>query len=278
MKKINTEISLGIIIIAFLVFWSIGWELYGRFVMGSFLSPYTPASNIQKELIPPGSGDYLLGTDIYGRSVLEILSIGLSYSLSMALLVSFSAVSIGIIVGYLSVVGHKWVRVVSDLSTNLIFIFPRILIAIMIMSVTGQSFAGLLFALVITSWPGYAKIARGETMRVMGLAYVESAKAVGMSDMRLFFTVVLPSILPLLLVHFVMGISGVIISEATLGFLGLGGSEYSWGTMLSMAKNVLLEAPYLVIILSLSMVLPIMGLNLLGDGLRDYLDPHSSKE
>lgn len=275
-RKMNKEIKIGALLLSSYLFWAIAWLVYSYIVKGSFMDPYFPMTDMTKELVSPGNGGFLLGTDIYGRSVVEILSAGLAYSLGVSLLVSLTSATIGIIIGYLSVTGSNAVKVGSDLIINIIFIFPSILIAIMVMSVTGQSFWGLVFALVITGWPGYARIARGETMRVMNLTYVESARAIGVTEIRLFLKVIVPSILPLMMVHIVLGVSGVIISEAALGFLGLGGSEYSWGAMLSIAKTVLLEAPYMVITLSAVMAGLIIGLNLLGDGLRDYLDPRKS--
>lgn len=258
--------------------WALAWFVYSHIIKGTFFHPYSPLGNIKCELISPGDQQFILGTDVFGRSLLEVLSAGLNYSLMVAVFVCLLASSIGIIMGYLSVRGHKIIKFSSDLLINLVFIFPSILIAIMIMSVTGQSFWGLVFALVVTGWPGYARVARGEIKRVLGLTYVESARAVGVSEIRLFLTVIFPAILPLLLIHIILGVSGVIISEATLGFLGLGGSEFSWGAMLSIAKTVLLEAPYLVVVLSLMMAGLIIGLNLLGDGLRDYLDPHVARK
>ncbi len=271
--KINREIKIGSIIIGFYLLWAVFWFIYSFFLKGTPLSPYSPQSDITIELLSPGTNGFILGTDIYGRSILEILSSGLLYSLGTALSVSITACSIGLIIGYLSVIGHRYIKAISEMLINLIFVFPSILIAIMVMSITGQSFGGLFFALVITGWPAYARIARGETKRVISLTYVESARAIGVGPMRLFLTVIIPAILPIILVHIVLGLSGVIISEATLGFLGLGGSQFSWGAMLGIAKNVLLEAPFMVIILSFTMAGLIIGLNLLGDGLRDYLDP-----
>ncbi|MCK6596221.1 MAG: ABC transporter permease, partial [Bacteriovoracaceae bacterium] len=215
---------------------------------------------------------------LLGKSLLESLSAGLSYSLSLSFIVTVATTSLGLVLGYLSVKAPSWFKVFFDLLINLVFIFPSILIAIMIMSVTGQSVQGLVFALIITGWPGYAKIARGETKRVLNLTYVEGARAVGVGEFRLFYKVILPSIIPVLIVNMVLGISGVIISESALGFLGLGASPYSWGTMLSSAKTVLLEAPHIAIILSATMAGLIIGLNLFGDGLRDYLDPTQSEE
>ena len=271
-KRLKNEFKIGSVILSIYVIWFLSWIIYSSFSGGETLL----RGDMTKELLPPFKHGYILGTDIYGRSILEILSKGLSYSLGVAFLVSLTSSAIGVTMGYLSVTGPKSVRIFTDLLTNLIFIFPSILIAIMVMSVIGQSFWGLVFALIVTGWPGYARIARGETMRVMSLAYVESAKAIGMGKMRLFFTVILPAILPFILVHVILGLSGVIVSEASLGFLGLGGSEFSWGAMLAMAKTILLEAPFLVIILSIMMAGLIIGLNLVGDGLRDYLDPHES--
>ncbi len=275
-RKMNKEIKIGTFLLSSYLIWALAWIIYSYFIRGSITTPYFPLTDMTQELVSPGNNGFILGTDIYGRSVIEILSAGLAYSLGVSLLVSLTSATIGIIIGYLSVTGSNFVKIGSDLIINLIFIFPSILIAIMVMSVTGQSFWGLVFALVITGWPGYARIARGETMRVMNLTYVESARAVGVTETRLFSRVIVPAILPLMMVHIVLGVSGVIISEAALGFLGLGGSEYSWGAMLSIAKTVLLEAPYMVITLSAVMAGLIIGLNLLGDGLRDYLDPRKS--
>tara|TARA_R110002072_G_scaffold534_1_gene3432 strand:+ start:43654 stop:44490 length:837 start_codon:yes stop_codon:yes gene_type:complete len=272
--RINKEMKIGGFICSLYLIWAIGWLLYQFFIQGSFSQPYFPSYDITQELLPLG-GKYLLGTDIYGRSIFEVLSSGLIYSLTVSLIVSFACAAIGIVMGYLSVTAHASIAILFDLIINLIFVFPSILIAILIMSVSGQSLTGLIFALIITGWPGYARIARGETMRVMSLSYVEAAKAIGVGRLRLFMKVVLPAILPLLLIHIVLGVSGVIISEASLGFLGLGGSEYSWGSMLAVAKTVLLEAPQMVVILSFAMAGLIIGLNLLGDGLRDFLDPQN---
>lgn len=275
MKKINRELKIGSFLISSYFLWAVSWFFFSYFIKGSPLKPYLPIGKIENELIFPGS-DFLLGTDIFGRSLLEVISQGLTYSLFLAISVSLLAVCIGIIVGYLSVKGHRVVSSISDLVTNLIFIFPSILIAIMVMSITGQSLLGLLFVLVFTGWPGYARIARGESQRVIALSFVEAAKAIGVGELRLFFKCILPSIAPVLIVNVVLGISGVVISEAALGFLGLGGSEYSWGALLSMGKTVLLEAPYIVVFLSLFLSGLIIGLNLLGDGLRDYIDPKNS--
>jgi len=273
-RKLTKEMKWGFGILSIYVVWALGWVFYKYLVAGSFSQPYVPELNIESELALPLSKGLLLGADLLGRSLLEVLSAGLTYSLSLSLIVTLVTASMGISIGYLAVKAPGWFKLCFDLVINLVFIFPSILIAIMVMAVAGQSMKGLIFAMIITGWPGYAKIARGESKRVLSLTYVEGAKAIGIGELRLFFTIIVPSILPVMIVNMVLGISGVIISEAALGFLGLGGSPYSWGAMLSAAKTVLLEAPHIAIILSLTMAGLIIGLNLLGDGLRDYLDPN----
>jgi peptide/nickel transport system permease protein len=272
-KKLNKEFFWGAGILGIYFLWFFVWFVRSRFLVGSLTHPYLPEMDIRSELIRPMTSGYFLGTDLYGRSLFEVLSTGLVYSLSVALLVSISCVIIGIIVGYVSVVGGKIIGSIFEMTTNLVFIFPSILIAILVMSFTGQSLKGLFFVLILTGWPGYARIARGETLRVLGLDYVEAARAIGVGKIRMFLKIIVPDILPQILIHFVLGLSGVIISEAALGFLGLGGSTFSWGALLADAKVVLLEAPTITIFVSLVMGGLIVGLNLMGDSLRDYLDP-----
>lgn len=264
----------GFGILSIYVVWAVSWFFYKFVVKGTFLKPYTPELDMKLELALPLSNGLTLGADLLGRSLLEVLSAGLTYSLTLSMIVTIATASIGILMGYMAIKAPSWFKLVFDLLINLVFIFPSILIAIMIMAVAGQSMQGLIFAMIITGWPGYAKIARGEAKRVLALTYVEGARAIGIGEIRLFFTIIIPAILPVMIVNMVLGISGVIISEAALGFLGLGGSPYSWGAMLSAAKTVLLEAPHIAMILSLTMAGLIIGLNLLGDGLRDYLDPN----
>lgn len=272
-KKFNSQLWAGIVILSLYLVWILYWIYLSYIVKGSFDIPYLPSINISNQLTPPFSNNYLLGTDNFGRSLFETLSVGLNYSLMIGLGVSFLCAFIGIVIGYLSVTGPTWIRALSNLFTDIIFIFPGILLAILIMSITGQSVLALYLVLVVTGWPGYARLTRGETKRVMGLDFVESARAVGYSKTRMLFSAILPNILPVISIHFILGISGVIITEASLGFLGLGGSDYSWGVLLSYSKDVLLEAPHMVLISGIALAGLIIGLNLMGDGYRDYLDP-----
>ncbi len=277
-KKLNRELKLGSTILILYALWAIVWIIYKYIFKGNLQIPYEPSLNLENELAAPLTHGLILGADLMGKSLLESLSAGLTYSLSLAFIVTMCTSTIGLLIGYLSVKLPRGFNMIFDMLINLVFVFPSILIAIMIMSVVGQSVLGLIFALIITGWPTYAKVSRIETKRLLNLNYVEGARALGMSEWRLFYKVIVPGIIPILIVNMVLGISGVIISESALGFLGLGASPYSWGTMLSNAKTVLLEAPHVAIILSLCMAGLIIGLNLFGDGLRDFLDPKQSEE
>lgn len=275
-KKLGIEAKLGLFFIALYLIWSIGWFFYCYILNGSMVRPYRPIDDLSLELLPPLTSGFLFGTDVFGRSLIETISAGLLYSFGIGILVSVMAATLGIIIGYMSALGSKWIRSPFDLLTNIIFVFPSILIAILFMSVIGPSYFALVFVLTVTGWPAYAKIVRVEVKRIYSQSFVEASVANGISGFGLFFKVILPNILPIVLVQVCLGMSGVIISEATLGFLGIGGSEYSFGANLSLAKTVLLEAPHMTIIYSLILGGLIMGLNLLGDGFRDFLDPKNN--
>lgn len=272
-KKWNKELKWGVTLIGLVLIWVLLWAIYSYFIGGNLFTPYLPHITLENELLRPLSKGYLWGTDNLGRSLFQVVSQGIGYTLLTALVVSSLSMMIGVVVGYIVVMNQKLLGKVFDILTNVFFVFPSILIAILIMSYAGQSWPGLVISLTITGWPAYARIAKTEVARVMGMEFFEASKALGASRWRLFLRVVLPSVAPILIINLVMGMSGVIISEASLGFLGLGGSEYSLGVLLGYGKSVLLEAPHMTVILSFVLAGLIMGLNLLGDGLRDHWDP-----
>ncbi len=273
MKKFTSlEFRLGLFLCSLYVLWGGGYWLW------LFLGGELPIADMRTELLSPMSEGFILGTDIYGRSLLGMLSAGVAYSLAFALATAFTSAVIGIAAGGIMALANQKIAQLIEGITNSIYIFPTILIAIMIMSLWEGGTVTLWATLVFVGWPGYARIARGEFLRLRNMPYVESARALGISPLRLLCQTLLPGILPVIIVQLVLGLSGVIMSESTLGFLGLGTSPYSWGELLSMAKDVLLEAPHLVLMTSLTMAGIILGLNLLGDGLRDILDPRGLED
>jgi len=155
-KKLTKEMKWGFGILSLYGVWAISWFIYKYFIMGTFNRPYSPALSMESELALPFSKGLVLGADLLGRSLLEVLSAGLTYSLTLSLIVTVITTSMGIVMGYMAVKAPGWAKLACDLSINLVFIFPSILIAIMVMAVTGQSMQGLIFAMIITGWPGYA--------------------------------------------------------------------------------------------------------------------------
>ncbi len=271
MKRFKSiEIRIGFGICSLYLIWGVAYTLF--FYIGGI----EPTVNIKRELLAPFEQGYFLGTDIYGRSLFGMLSAGVIHSLIFAIITASASATIGVIAGGIMALGNTKIANIIEGIANSIYIFPTVLIAIMIMSLWEGGIFTLWVTLVGVGWPGYARIARGEFLRVKNMPYVESARAIGVGPIKLFSKTMLPAILPVIIVQLVLGLSGVIMSESTLGFLGLGTSEYSWGELLSMAKDVILEAPHIVVLTSLTMAGIILGLNLLGDGLRDILDPRST--
>tara|TARA_R110000868_G_scaffold164359_2_gene396851 strand:+ start:985 stop:1809 length:825 start_codon:yes stop_codon:yes gene_type:complete len=270
MKNLSLEAKIGFFLCAVYFAWGTGFAVWLNFFGEA------PSPNMTQELLAPFESGFILGTDIYGRSLFAMLSAGVMHSLSFAFATALTSASIGVIAGgIMALAGNRISSFVEGIA-NAIYIFPTVLIAIMIMSLWEGGTFTLWVTLVAVGWPGYARIARGEFLRVRNMPYVESARAVGQSPIKLFYKTMLPAIMPVIIVQLVLGLSGVIMSESTLGFLGLGTSEYSWGELLSMAKDVILEAPFIVVATSLTMAGIILGLNLLGDGMRDALDPRST--
>lgn len=267
MKAVKMEIIFGSLLCGSYFLWAMIYFFFGG----------EPIANMQSELLAPLTNDFILGTDVYGRSLFQMLSAGVLHSLSFAFITAFSSAIIGVVAGGIMALAGNKISTIIETIANAIYIFPTILIAIMVMSLWQGGLITLWLTLVFVGWPGYARIARGEFLRLKNMPYVESAHALGATPMRLFGKTMLPGILPVIIVQLVLGLSGVIMSESTLGFLGLGTSKYSWGELLSMSKDVLLEAPHLTIFTSLTMAGIILGLNLLGDGMRDALDPRNSK-
>ena len=179
--KKNKELKFGIAILGSYFLWAIVWLIVIYFIKGDPSSPYLPQPDISKELLPMFQDGFVLGTDLFGRSLMEVISQGLLYTISVSLLISLFSLTIGISLGYLVSISNNYISGLFDLFINIMFIFPSILVAILVMSFTGQSIWGLVFALTITGWPAYARIAKGEILRVFNLEYVEASKALGIN-------------------------------------------------------------------------------------------------
>ena len=168
-------------------------------------------------------------------------------------------------------------HVVNGLLINAFLSFPGILLAIAFAAFLGPGIGKVILALVVTGWAGYARLARAQVLKVKEMEFVLSAKSLGAGHLRILVRHLLPNTLPPVLIQGTIGLAGAILAESTLSFLGLGvlAPMPSWGAMLNDARNHLFDAPHLIVFPALGIVIAVLGFNLLGDALRDWLDPRT---
>jgi len=239
------------------------------------LTPYPPNEQHAKDRMQPPSRQYVFGTDEFGRDVYSRLIRGATNSLSIAF-VSVAVASVigstlGTLAGYFGGRADNTIMRIMDL----FFAFPAILLALAIIAALGPGFRNTILAISIVYMPIFARVARGPVLTVRATEYVTAARCVGARDGRILGRHVLPNIAPPLIVQVSLALSWAILTEAGLSFLGLGiqPPEPSWGSMLSEARSLLELAPWLAIFPGLAIMFCVLGFNLLGDGLRDVLDP-----
>lgn len=261
MALIGLAITVGLIIIA---------------IFAPQIAPYDPTTvDFSRSMKAPGEGDHLLGTDQLGRDIFSRLIYGSRISLRVGFITQIISMTIGIFLGAIAgYYGGKIDELISYL-INLFFAFPSLLFAIAIMATLGPGLNNIFIALGVVGWPGLARIVRGQVMQLKGEEYVEAIRALGGNDFKIIFKHILPNCLAAIIVTATLGVAGAILSEAGLSFLGLGAQppEPSWGLMLSMGRTYVTTKPWLTIYPGLAIMITILGLNLLGDGLRDALDP-----
>ena len=234
-------------------------------------------ANLMMAEEPPGR-EFWFGTDAQGRDIYSRVVHGARISLTVGvfaqLINSIIGTALGLSAGYW---GGWWDDVVSGL-TNLLLAIPSLIFALAIMAILGPGLMSLVLALGLTSWSYSCRIARAQVLSLKSQGYVQAARILGYGDLRIMFTQVLPNILGPLIVIATLGIGGAILAEAALSFLGLGIRPPfpSWGSMLSEARDQITTAPWLSVFPGLAIFLTVLGLNLLGDGLRDILDPQST--
>jgi peptide/nickel transport system permease protein len=241
-----------------------------------WLSPYDPTSqNLTIRLMGP-SASHWMGTDQLGRDVLSRILFGARVSLSVSISVVLGAGIVGLTIGSLAGYFGGWFdRIINTVLINAFLSFPGILLAIAFAAFLGPGIGKVILALIITGWAGYARLARAQILQAREMEYVLAARSLGASHARILIRHLLPNILQPVLVQATIAMAGAILAESTLSFLGLGvlAPMPSWGAMLSDAKSHLFDAPHLVIFPALAVMAAVLAFNLLGDALRDWLDP-----
>ncbi len=243
------------------------------------LLPLAPDAQIDLDnRLQAPSGSHLLGTDELGRDILSRLLWGGRVSLLISLVVVSISLAIGTALGSVCGYGGGWVDELVMRAADVLLAFPGILLAIGFIAVLGPSIPTVIAALVMLGWVSYARLARSLTLRIRELNFVSSSISIGASRARILIYYILPNLLPTLIVQASFGFAGIILAESSLSFLGLGVQppQPSWGSMLSDGKNHLLDAPHLTVFPGLAIFLSVLCLNLIGDALRDRLDPRLS--
>jgi len=249
-------------------------------IFAPLLSPYDPIT--QADLLhaeEPPSRTFLFGTDTQGRDILSRVIYGAQVSLSIGLITQSLNSLIGILLGLTAgFVGRWWDDLVMGL-TNIMLSIPALVLALAIMAVLGPGLFNVFLALGFTNWSYSCRVTRSQVLAARSLDYVTAARALGQGRARIMLQQILPNIVGPILVIATLGVAYAILTEASLSFLGLGAQPPtpSWGGMLSTAREQLFTAPWISIFPGLAIFVTVLGLNLLGDGLRDILDPHTMR-
>jgi peptide/nickel transport system permease protein len=241
-----------------------------------WLAPYDPvAQDLPARLVPPTAAHWM-GTDELGRDILSRIIFGTRVSMLVSVCVVFGAGIIGLAIGAVAGYFGGWFdRFVNIILINAFLSFPGILLAIAFAAFLGPGLDKVILALVVTGWAGYARLARAQILQAKEMEYVLAARSLGASHVRILIRHLLPNILQPILVQATIAMAGAILAESTLSFLGVGilAPMPSWGAMLNDARGHLFDAPHLVIFPALAVMTAVLAFNLLGDALRDWLDP-----
>jgi peptide/nickel transport system permease protein len=232
-----------------------------------------------RKLLPP-SGSHWLGTDALGRDVVSLLLAGARSSILVGVVAVGIGLSIGVALGLLAAAYKGWLEEALMRLTDFSFAFPAILVAILITAVLGPGMVNAILAIGLFNIPVFARITRGSAQAIWTRDYVLAARACGKGRWRITWDHVLPNIAAVLIVQASTQFALAILAEAALSYLGLGTQppEPSWGRMLSEAQTLLFQAPRLAVFPGVAIAVTVLGLNLMGDGLRDLLDPKLSRQ
>jgi peptide/nickel transport system permease protein len=246
-----------------------------------WIAPQDPAQiDLPTRLAGPSSTHWC-GTDELGRDILSRLIYGSRISMLVGSCVVAASLTLGLIVGSIAgYYGGRIDRFVNVVVMNAFLSFPGILLAIAFVAFRGPGIFNLVLALSLGGWVGYARLVRAQVLAAREREFVEAARSLGASDLRVIVRHILPNIIQPIIVQAAIGMAGAILAEATMSFLGLGvpPPTASWGTMLNDGRAHLFDAPHLVLFPAMAVMLAVLSFNFIGDALRDFLDPRSRIE
>ncbi len=250
-------------------------------IFAPLLAPHNPIlQNRDALLVPPfwmdgGSLTYPLGTDAVGRDILSRLIYGARFSLFIGLVVVTIASSIGVMIGLVAGFFGGWVDTAIVRVMDVILAFPSLLLALVLVAILGPGLMNAMIAIALILQPHFVRLTRASVMSERGREYVTAARVSGAGRLRLMFVTILPNCLGPLIVQATLSFSNAILDAAALGFLGMGAQPPTpeWGTMLAEAREFILRAPWVVTFPGIAILTTVLSINLVGDGLRDALDP-----
>jgi len=248
-----------------------------------WLAPFDPLAVPRglesKSLTPPGPL-HLLGTDVLGRDLFSRVLYGGRVSIAIGVGVEIFAAAIGLLIGLLAGYYGGWLDSALMRFTDIVMAFPSLILAIGLIAVfQAPGLDKVFLVLTLLGWTTIARVVRGEVLSVKGRDYIQSARALGVRDIAIIVRYVVPNCTGAFLVAATLGVGGNIVAEAGLSFLGLGAQSptISWGSMLAEGQTFLISAPWVAVFPGLMLMLVVLGVNLLGDGLRDLLDPRLNR-
>lgn len=254
-------------------------------LLAPVIAPHDPVNqNLAMSLKPPfwgtnGDISYPLGTDQFGRDVFSRLIFGARISLFVAVMAALTGAVVGVLAGLVAGYFGGWLDALVMRLVDLNLAFPLVLLALAIVAILGPNLRNLILVMAITAWMIYARVVRGVTLSMRTEEFVQSARASGASDARILLRHLLPNILPPVIVIWTLEVARIILLESALSFLGLGvpPPTPTWGRMLAEGRDYLTVAGWISVFPGLAIMLTVLGINFLGDGARDLLDPRLRK-
>jgi len=245
-------------------------------VFADFVAPYSPYALDVTYMLQGPSATHWLGTDEVGRDELSRAIVAARISIEVALVAVGVGLIGGTIIGIFAAYFGGWIDLALMRLMELLFSFPAILLAVILLASLGTSILNAMLAIGIIFIPGFSRLARAATNGVLRQQYIDAARTIGMGDGRIVLREILPNVVTPLLVEAAVAFAYAVLLESALSFLGLGAQppEPSWGNMLNTGRGFMGQAPWLSIVPGMAMFLCVLGFNLLGDGLRDAFDPH----
>lgn len=244
-------------------------------IFAPYVAPYDPYVQDLSKILAPPSAEHWLGTDDLGRDILSRVIHGARVSLTVGLVAESIALALGVVIGAVAGYFGSWVDNLISRIMEVFASFPQILFAMGIMFAMGPGILNIFIAIGLVGWTGVARIVRGQVMQLKEMEYVQAARATGAGTAHIIFRHLIPNCLPTIIIVAAMNIPANIMTEASLSFIGLGVQlpHPSWGSMVSIGRKYIRMAPHFGVYPGIAIIITVLAFTMLGDGLRDALDP-----